>query len=420
VRIVIVSYYFPPFMNVGGFRALSWARLFLDRGHEVVIIHGDGLEADACCYFPEAAGREFRSLQIHNPRLAKGPTGTDSNASSSMGRKLLGELKDRIKGFVPILDAYGSWARAASRAADAEAKRMGGVDLIVSTSFPLSAHAVARRLKAKTGAFWVADFRDFYGQFDSTALRSLRPRTRRIQRFVRGIGTEADLVTTVSDKLATIVSKSVRAKRIEVIYNGYFEEHLPVLDGRKTERRILYMGSYNASEFTLKPLVEALLLLREEGFDLPLLSFAGGFIAQVEEVLSSAGLSHEFLSPVPNRESLRLQRDSAMLLLCDAMSGPGALLTKTFEYLAVRRPILVIARAESDLAHSIFASPSSGYLVSLEPEKIAAFIHDRFAKGDETHDDYYDAETIRAYSRERQAERLLSIIEEMRGYHAPD
>jgi len=420
LRVIIISYYFPPFMNVGGFRALSWARHFLDEGHDVVVIHGDGMEIDACCYFPEKAGREFRSVQVHNPFLPSVPATVAAVPRPPTRGRAIAALKDRVKGFIPILDAYGKWARAAVKTAEAEAARMGGVDLIVSTSFPLSAHAVARRLKSKTGAFWVADFRDFYGQFDSTVLKGLRPRTRKIQRFVRSVGAEADLVTTVSEKLAGIISRSVQARRTEVIYNGYFEEHLPVLDGRETERRILYTGSYNASEFTLKPLVEALLLLRSEGFELPLLSFAGGFIAPVEEILSDAGLPHEFLPPMPNREILRLQRDSSMLLLCDAMSGPGALLTKTFEYLAVRRPILVIARPESDLAHSVFAAPAPGYLVSLDPKEIAAFIREKFVKGSGAHSDYYDAEIIRGYSRERQAERLLSLVEEMRGSNAPD
>jgi len=80
----------------------------------------------------------------------------------------------------------------------------------------------------------------------------------------------------------------------------------------------------------------------------------------------------------------------------------------------------VITRPESDLAHSIFASPSPAYLLSLDAKAIAAFIRDRFERGGETHDDYYDAESIRGYSRERQAERLLSIIEEMRGCHAAE
>ncbi len=416
MRILIVSYYFPPYMNVGGLRALSWARVFHDAGHDVTVIHGDGQEADSCAYFPQDLGRDVKALSIHNPRMGK--AGGNAGAPDR-GKKFLARLGNRarkaLKPWIPMLDLFGTWALAAGATLEAEIAKEGAYDAIVSTSFPLSAHRIARRIKDVHGGIWIADFRDFFGQFESTKLAGLSPRTWRLKSFARLVGKEADLVTTVSGELEELLHGFMPKARIDVYFNGYFEEHLPKDPPAAIRRRILYTGSYNAKEFTIQPLIEALGILAGQGYELPVLTFAGGRIESLATQLEAAGLPHEFLPSLPNRDILRLQAESAILLLCDAMSGPGVLLTKTFEYLAARRPILVITKRGSELATTLFAKPSSSYLLSTEPGEIAEFIRRKLEGGQE---DFLAPEIVRQYSREAQAERLLGTIAEMVGWRA--
>jgi hypothetical protein len=382
------------------------------------VIHGDGQEANSCAYFPESLDREMLTIRVHNPLL--GSAGTQSETQDSGGvpgsirtyaKAALSLIKDDIKRFIPLLDAYGVWARAATAAAVQEVRQHGNFDAVVSTSFPLSAHVVAMRMKRRTGAVWVADFRDYYGQFASNELRGGAPRDHYLRSFARKVGREADLVTTVSGKLAEIIRGAVAPRRLEILYNGYFEEHVHTDDNASSpRRRILYTGSYNAIEFTIAPLVSALERLREDGFEVPIVCFTGSRIGAVAEPLGAAGLAFEFLGAMGNSSVMRLQRESALLLICDAMSGPGTLPTKSFEYLAARRPILAIARLDSDLAMSLFRKPSPGYLVSMDPSRIADFIRSRLDGQSGSDGDYYDNEMIAAYSRERQADKLLDKI----------
>ncbi len=430
MRILIVSYYFPPYMNVGGFRAMSWARRFFDRGHDVTVICGDGQEAESCSFFYESLDRDLLTLRIHNPLLEEAP----APGSRAPEAGFVDKLKTMLKPYLPMVDSYLLWSRAAVSAALAEAERGGRFDAVISTSFPLSAHEVARQVKKATRCAWIADFRDFFGQFASNTLAD-SPRSRFLARRFRAYGGEADLVLTTTTKLERLVDKALGIGAPEppkaadtrpadaeskggamVLYNGYFAEHLPpAVSGTPAppQWRILYTGSYNESEFTVEPLAKALSAWPAEAGRKPEICFTGSPVESVEKALLEAGAALTFIGPVDNREALRLQADSAFLLLCDSMSGPGALLTKTFEYLAVRRPIIGISRPGSELRTSLFAEKAEGYCLSMEPDEILSFLLDwrgRFERG-EIGDAFYPNENVRRYSREYQADALVDRIE---------
>lgn len=415
MRILIVAYYFPPYMNVGGFRPMSWARRLHDRGHEVIVIRGDGQEADSCAYFHESLDRPLKTIRVHNPMLQEAaPDAPRDGGRTSPSPTALDFIKEKIKSRIPMVDSYGLWARGAIAAAMKEIRSGGSFDAVISTSFPLSAHEVARAVKKRTGCAWIADFRDFFGQFDSNALDPRSPRGKFLGRRFAAYGLEADLVLTVSEKLKTLVDRALGGKGSMVLYNGYFEEHLPDPAGRTTEWRIFYSGSFNETEFTVEPLVRALAAWPASLGPRPEPVFTGSPIPSVSEAFRTIGMDVRFLGRLDNRETLRWQAESAFLLICDAMSGPGALLTKTFEYLAMRRPVIAISRPGSDLRTGLFAQKAPGYCLSTEPAEILAFLEDW--KDRQTTDRtkaFYPPETIRQYSREQQADLLADRIEAM-------
>lgn len=407
MRILIISYYFPPFMNVGGFRAMSWARRFHDAGHEVTVIKGEGREAASCAYFEERLGRDVRTLSVRNPLLAEGG---DVHEQPRLSR--LEGLKDALRKHIPVLDGYVAWARAATAAAVEEEAARGRFDAVVSTSFPLSAHEAAWRFKSRRDLVWVGDFRDFYGQFGSNAIDPKSGRGRFLSRRISAYGRAMDLATTVSIRLQNLLAGWIPETPTLVLYNGYFKEHLPPIESEEADWSILYTGSYNAEEFTLAPLAEAMVLLKDQGIHPPEIRFTGGRNEAVEEAFRSVGIVPRFLGAVRNQDALRLQRKAGFLLVCDAMSGPGALLTKTFEYLAARRPVIAITRKGSDLRETVFAEKAPGYITSTEAKEIADFIVNWKERGlGATDGAFYPEERIETYSRERQADVLLARIE---------
>jgi len=416
-------------MNVGGFRAMSWARRFFDRGHDVTVICGDGQEAESCSFFYESLDRDLLTLKIHNPLLEAAPASGSRAPEAGFADK----LKIMLRPYLPMVDSYVLWSRAAVAAALEETRKSGRFDAVISTSFPLSAHEVARRVKKATGCVWAADFRDFYGQFDSNELTD-SPRSRFLARRFRAYGREADVVLTVSEKLKMLVDQALGIGAPErtadtmrpahddsgegavVLYNGYFAEHLPPIPPAPSAPplwRILYTGSYNASEFTVEPLAKALSAWPAEAGGKPEICFTGSPIESVEKAFHEVGAVVRFLGPIDNREALRLQTESAFLLICDSMSGPGALLTKTFEYLAVHRPIIGISRPGSELRANLFVKEAAGYCLSMDPGEILSFML-RWSGNvsiNEIQGAFYADEIIRQYSREFQADLLVDRLE---------
>ena len=413
MRILIVSYYFPPYMNVGGFRAMSWARRFHDRGHQVTVVCGDGQEADSCAYFTESLDRDIEVLRIHNPMLERAPE--VGHKSPEPG--FIDLVKDRLRPYLPVLDSYVVWAGAALAAIRDLTRARGEFHTVISTSFPLSAHEVAYRTARAGRTRWIADFRDFYGQFESNALVSGSPRERFLRARFRKYGRRIDLATTVSEPLRSLVSGALGRDAPDgtmLLYNGYFEEHLPESVPAAPRWRILYTGSYNATEFTLEPLVSALRGWPEGAGPVPGVAFTGSPSKPVTDAFGKIGIVPEFLGAVGNREALRLQADSAFLLICDSMTGPGALLTKTFEYLAARRPIICISRPGSDLRTGMFANAKPGYCASMDPGEIRDFMlrwRPGFVCARDLADAFLPPDAVRAYSREYQADRLVDWVE---------
>ncbi|HWP68041.1 MAG TPA: hypothetical protein VN437_01985, partial [Rectinemataceae bacterium] len=260
------------------------------------------------------------------------------------------------------------------------------------------------------------------------------PRSLFLARRFRAYGREADLVLTVSKKLKKLVDKALgigvpeqiagttrsahddSGEGAMVLYNGYFAEHLPPIPPAPSapqQWRILYTGSYNDNEFTVEPLAKALSAWPAEAGEKPEICFTGSPIESVKKAFREVGAALRFLGPIDNREALRLQAESAFLLICDSMSGSGALLTKTFEYLAVRRPIIGISRPGSELRGNLFAAEASGYCLSMDPGEILSFMlrwREAFGGGG-IQGAFYADEIIHHYSREFQADLLIDRLE---------
>lgn len=397
---------------------MSWAREFHDAGYDVTVVKGDGQEADSCAYFYEELNRDIAELEVHNPIMPPAPINIKSSSAAMDSRqagfllRLILRLKDNIKKYVPILDSYGLWERKALQVINRVVRENGPFDIIISTSFPLSAHKIAMKVKQKYGGIWSADFRDFYGQFGSNSVQYNDPRGRYLTKFLRLIGEQANLITTVSSSLELILCDIIRPKRILQITNGFFAEHMPTIKQDKLVYRILYSGSFNSAEFTVQPLAKALGLRKVGGMKNPDVVFTGVPVPAVISEFEKEGISCDFIGSRPNREVLRLQAESTFLLLCDAMSGNGALLTKTFEYMAAKRPMIVITKDGSDLKRSVFKQTAPGYCITDDASVIASFL-ERWDGLEPKATDFYQDSIINSYSREYQAVKLRKVIEEL-------
>ncbi len=249
------------------------------------------------------------------------------------------------------------------------------VDAIFSDGPPHSNTRIATILRQKTGIPWLADFQDPWTQVDYYQLLKL---TRWGDRKHRKLEQEA---FRAADK-TTIVSPTWRedlmalgAKNVAVIPWGYDPEDFETLKAEvhpKLQFTHLGIMGYDRNPTTFFQVCAE--MAREnpsfqEALDIQLV---GQVDYSVTETYTKAGIdsSVQLTGQVNRDEALNLMAASPVLLLLlnQQDNAKGRIPGKLFEYLATRRPILVLGPTNSDVA-KIVAATNSGYCCEYDDAK---------------------------------------------------
>ena len=358
-----MTYYWPPSAGSGVQRWLKFAKYLPQNGWKPVIItpkngtapyYDDGLLADVP---PEAEVIFTGTLEpfaIYNALQGKKRSATVPVGMMGLTEKKgpFHRLSNYLRANVFVPDARKGWVPYATQAALARIEQ-GDIDLVVTTGPPHSTHLAGLAIAKQTGLPWLVDLRD---PWTNIYYNKTLPRTAKTQAIDRAW--ETDVVKTAS--AVTVVSPGMadefgdRAKRLQIIYNGYDVDDLP------TERpsphpgfTLSHVGNFFPS-LESKGLVKALVRLLEEepGFSQHFkLRFTGLLDADVEVRLREAGLS-SFMTitpPVPHHEAvIEMMRASILLFSLSKEGNTRALVSgKVFEYLATGLPILSIGDKQS-------------------------------------------------------------------------
>ena len=352
MRILLVTFYFPPAGGAGVQRPLKFATHLPGLGVETHVLAPD----DPHWIHSDADERPPTQAWIHRVRYV-GPRGRRP-AEELHGTQGLERVTKQVGLFgrrLLVPDENVSFALTAVPAA-IRLVRTHGIDAVVTTSPPNSIHLVGAAVKRATGVRWVADFRDSlmanpHRRYDSLAVRLKEQGAAGVARLV---ARRADAIVAVSEALAEEARALEPAGRVETIANGCDFDDFSGLEYHPGDRfRITHTGSFFGKRDP-RPFLEA---LDESGLD-AVARFVGGFRAADREWAEDRGLGdrlelHEY---VPRRRALELQRDSEALLLLipDAGGrGKGVLSGKVFEYLAAERPIIAAVPPDGEAAKLI-------------------------------------------------------------------
>lgn len=260
-------------------------------------------------HYPEERVVRTRSLELSRTgkRLLR-TDGDDVRAAEVGGARAA--LRTAARSVLYHPDPQIGWYPTARRAARS-VLRHDPPEAILSSSFPITAHLVARRLHRESGAPWVADFRDPW----SVALPAGLAR-RRARRLERALTREASAVTMTSPSWAK--HHAVLWERpVEVIPNG----HDPVASEAAkppAERVVSYLGTYYPETQDLSAALTAVRRLADsEGPTMHRLRFIGTLHPVLRERLDALGLSPlvEETGFVSHRVALvHLRRSSAILI----------------------------------------------------------------------------------------------------------
>ena len=379
MRILVISYAFPPFNSIGGLRVSKTAKYLLEFGHDVRVVtaRDQPFRPTLPLEVPPENVIYSRGLNVRKPAevvLRGGARAAEENRRSRGGR--LGAALKRALGFplrtlVYFPDANIGWAPYAIAAAS---RLIEGwrPDAILASSPPPTSLLVAHRLSKKFDIPWVADLRDLWVDHHYYSQPSWRKAAE--QMLERRVLSSASGLVTVSGPLAEKL-KSKYGRQAAVVLNGFDPADYahPSGDGpRGGVVRILYTGVTYPGRQDPSPLFAAMRQLGPLAENVRV-SFYGSYLGAIREAADRHGVGHlvEVNTPVPYKEALRLQAeaDVLLLLLWTDPAERGVYTGKLFEYVGARRPILAVG-GEGSVAAEFVRDRRAGVVLD-EPSRIA-------------------------------------------------
>lgn len=435
-RVLLVTYEFPPSLEIGAQACSQLARYLPLHGWQPVVLTVDAR------YFPRVdprlsfAGRVVRTGTIPHPlsayaavrgwlRSDHGRPLADQRPYSERSAGELGTVRRWVLSLLKTPDEYTGWI-APAIVAGLKAIRRECVDHICSSAPCWSNHLVALALSRLTGLPWTAHFRDPW-----TGIPQWKPvsaLSARIESALeRLVVTRASTVVCVTDAHADLLRRlhpGMPAAKFVTIPNGFDpaeweDAAASARDGEASRGPfvVTYAGSLYARRNPL-PVIRALKGLIEAGAvrreDVRVDLIGACDVAEgqrLEESVSAAGMRYAvvFTGPLGRAETLRRMAGSALLLLL-AEAQPLQIPGKAYEYLRAGRPILAVT---SEGAVARLLRRTGGALV-VEPgdddgiAKALREVYRRWLDGDDG--PTADAEVLRGFDRRLLAGRLADVF----------
>jgi len=384
MRILIVSFYFPPYNNIGSVRVGKLAKYLTQLGHDVRVLTADAqlFPKALALEIPESSVIYTRWINVRRPAeiLFRRRENTPATPSGDAGRaNPLRRIKSWVWTFYRAIfyspDMQIGWYPYALKAGVLLAE-IWKPEIVYASAVPYTSLLVARSLAHKFQIPWFAEFRDLWVDNHFYA----HPSWRRFfeSKFERFVLRSAKGFITVSEPLAETL-RSKYSQPVLVATNGFDPSDFPLplkSFGSKDKLRIVYTGGLNRCKYDLSPLFKALASLGPlaEHFEIAFFSNPAD-LALARSEASKYRVDHllSLRQSVPYLDALRAQAEADLLLFLiwnDPKDGRGVFSGKFFEYLANRRPILAIG-PENNVAAKLIQVRNLG-LVSEDASQITA------------------------------------------------
>lgn len=405
MRILFITYFFPPYNTIGAVRTGRTAEKLLELGHEVKVISADNqnFKPNLNSKFPES--NVYRTNWIDFDKPIKFFTSKEKIEIHFSGKKSFSFKSSFIKLLQKIYeflfnkpDKYLGWYFFALKKAELIHKDFNP-DIIFSSATPYTSHLIAKRIKKKYGTTWVAELRDLWADnhyIKHSNFNSFIEKTTLLK---------ADTIVTISDPLVEKLKEKyeIPIYKIQNAYDKYdYEQKDNSVKNKKL--KIIYTGSLYAGKRDPSPLFQAL-EKKSELKKYVKIDFYGQKSSFLNSLIKKYKLDNNvsYRGEVSRQEIIQLQKQADILLLL-TWNNPlekGILTGKLFEYIGSSKPILSIG-AVNDSASNLIKDNKFG-IASNSPDEIASFIYniDNFDYGFDKRD---------LFERTIQVKKLITIF----------
>jgi hypothetical protein len=425
LRILIVTYNWPPRNAIGTHRPYAWARQWSEKGAKITVLTAQKQ------FFDEPL--DLNLLGLKGVRIIEVPYGL---GEPSVVRRLLlnpfvlsalRRVKLSLqKGTSISIDPRLAWFKAALPLANDLALEH---DFVVSTFGPAASHLLARAAKqANPAIFWVADYRDLWSQQPRPMLSQAALDKMQAEEMA-SVGRHADLITAVSEDMVRRLSEFCQGD-VLLVPNGFDIAELELKQTLSKPFRpssppikIVHTGTIYRGHRNPAPLLEVLAKMvesREIAFGDVYLDFYGRALDPVQELQMNPRFKPflRLFGHVPREAALQAQREADLLLLLESsdVASRGVLTGKVFEYITTGRPIICVgSHPEYEIGLLLQRTATGKVFDDTATEEMVSVVADRLQNAGPPTWFAPDLNEILRYSRKTQALALLDGMMKRRG-----
>jgi len=418
-KVLIISYYWPPFGGSGVQRWLKFVK-YLPENKWLPFVYTPenpffGVN-DATLLKDIPNEVEIWKNPIWEPYVLKEKLfgkGEKHQSAGVIANKISfkNRLLNWVRGNMFIPDPKVYWVRPSIDFLFNKIKEEG-IEYIITTGPPHSMHLIGLGLKRiMPNLKWIVDFRDPWSELDLLDEFSLTCISRRKhQKMEREVLKNSDIALTVSESWANDL-KRLGAKNVKLITNGYDIDDFQI-KSIKDDKFII--GHYGLLNHLRNPrqLWNVLDCLCKENSDFNEkleIHLSGNIDVHVlEEIKSYPSLLSKVkqLGYIPHNQIIERYHQASVLLLLlfNSKSGLGNYPAKIFEYFAVKKPILAFGPKDSDVERLI-QSTDSGIYYSYNYKELRDGILTLFEKNHN-----FKFENTERFSRKRLTEELSALL----------
>lgn len=293
------------------------------------------------------------------------------------------------------------------------------IDAVYSTFSPGSNHWLGMQIQRAAGLPWIADFRDLWTDDYRYAPRSARDRAAD-RALEQEILEAADAVIGVSPRQTAILAAHVphEVEKFVTITNGFDPDDFQGMERRRPEdgqwvvAHVGRLDRWRACDAWFDGLRE-FVQSNPEARARSVVKVMGHVSREVRDRLNETGAVCCFASYGSHRQAIQEMHDADALLLLvpDGPNADSVIPAKLFEYLASRRPILVVGPIGGECQH-IVNDAQAGRAVNFNGREVSDALGAMFQdwKGGQGTGRTSPA-ALDAFSRRSQAQQLAAVLD---------
>ena len=348
LKIVIISYSWPPRNAISVHRPYSWARYWSEKGHDITVLTPKKQSFDLPL--------DLKLPNLENVKVIELPYSLFWTPLLKFPyiEKTIKWLKKIFGNYLePSYNPRNHWFDSTSPTFSKLAREC---DVVISTYGPEVSHIIGYKMKIlNPSIFWIADYRDLWS--DNPGLEGISKKIKKkIQiKEIKTVGRYADLITAVSDDMCKRLNKLLKRSATKIT-NGYdIDKNMvqkniskKIFKFKKT-LKIVFTGNIYSKELSPVMLLDSIANLVDEK-KIPKKSFVLEFYGMRHDYIKALSLNPKYKNlinlkgHIPRSEVLEKQKKADILLLLSSSKeiSRGVLTGKFFEYMAAGKPILCI------------------------------------------------------------------------------